>query len=117
MMYHTSRTQRIVLRIHNNNSISNRIKTRKERKYSFPIRAVLLHRLKVRMMPFKTKHAKIIMEKFMDIVALFITPLSYVTFKNLWNEYPGVYFLGAIGDRCMCLIVVVLVLCESKAKQ
>ena len=43
-----------------------------------------MHRLKVRMMPFKNaeKHVKIFMEKFMDIVALFITPLSYVIFKD-----------------------------------
>ena len=63
----------------------NRIKTRKERNYSFPIREVLMHRLKVRMMPFKNegKHVKIFMEKFMDMVAVFITPLSYVIFKDL----------------------------------
>ena len=59
-------------------------KTRKEREYSFPIRTALIHRLKVRMMPFKDaeKHAKVFMEKFMDIVALFLMPLSYVTFKG-----------------------------------
>ena len=64
--------------------ISIRIKTRKEREYSFPIRTALIHRLKVRMMPFKDaeKHAKVFMEKFMDIVALFLMPLSYVTFKG-----------------------------------
>ena len=44
-----------------------------------------MHRLKVRMMPFKNtdKHAKVFMEKFMDIVALVFMPLSYVTFKDL----------------------------------
>ena len=70
--------------IRDNDSRDTRIKTRKERKYSFPIREVLMHRLKVRMMPFKNagKHVKIFMEKFMDIVALFITPLSYVIFKD-----------------------------------
>lgn len=64
--------------------ISIRIKTRKEREYSFPIRMALIHRLKVRMMPFKDaeKRAKVFMEKFMDIVALFLMPLSYVTFKG-----------------------------------
>ena len=44
---------RVTLMIYDNNSRNDRIKTRKERKYSFPIRAVLLHRLKMRMMPFK----------------------------------------------------------------
>jgi len=64
--------------------ITIRKKTRKEREYSFPIRTALIHRLKVRMMPFKDaeKHAKVFMEKFMDIVALFLMPLSYVTFKG-----------------------------------
>ena len=64
--------------------ITTRKKTRKEREYSFPIRTALIHRLKVRMMPFKDaeKHAKVFMEKFMDIVALFLMPLSYVTFKG-----------------------------------
>ena len=44
-----------------------------------------MHRLKVRMMPFKNtdKQAKVFMEKFMDIVALVFMPLSYVTFKDL----------------------------------
>ena len=37
------------------------------------------------MMPFKDadKHAKVFLEKFMDIVALFLMPLSYITFKAL----------------------------------
>jgi len=70
--------------IRSNDFKDNRIKTRKERKYSFPMRAVLMHRLKVRMKPFKDmeKHVTIVMEKFMDIVAIFITPLSYVIFKD-----------------------------------
>ena len=63
-----------------------RIKTRKERKYSFPIRQALLHRLKVRMMPFKDaeKPAKVFMEKLMDIIALFLMPLSYVIFQDMF---------------------------------
>ena len=79
--------------------ISIRIKTRKEREYSFPIRTALIHRLKVRMMPFKDaeKHAKVFMEKFMDIVALFLMPLSYVTFKGFCssNRTIGVKALNA----------------------
>ena len=80
------------------------MKTRKEREYSFPIRTALIHRLKVRMMPFKDaeKHAKVFMEKFMDIVALFLMPLSYVTFKGFcssnlsgWTPTIGVKALNA----------------------
>ena len=65
-----------------------RVQTRKERKYSFPIREVLMHRLKVRMMPFKNteKHAKVFMENFMDFIALVFMPLSYITFKDLLCE-------------------------------
>ena len=80
---------RKVLIIYYNDFRDNRIKTRKERKYSFPIREVLMHRLKVRMMPFKNaeKHVKIFMEKFMDIVAVFITPLSYIILKDWWCKF------------------------------
>ena len=84
---------RIMLMIYDKNSRNDRIKTRKERKYSFPIRAVLLYRLKVRMRPFKNaeKPAKIVLEKFMDIVALFIMPLSYIIFKDWCCEFHSSY--------------------------
>ena len=56
--------------------------------HSFPIREALMHRLKIRMVPFKNtaKHAKVLMEMLMDIVALFFMPLSYITFKGLLCE-------------------------------
>ena len=64
------------------------MKTRKEGRYLFPIREVLLHRLKVRMIPFKDadKRTKVFMEKLMDIIALFLMPLSYVIFQDLLFE-------------------------------
>ena len=64
------------------------MKTKKEHKYSFPVREVLLHRLKVRMIPFKDaeKHTKVFMEKLMDIIACILMPLPYVTFQDLLFE-------------------------------
>ena len=51
----------------------------------FPIRIALIHRLKTRLIPFKNakKHIKNFAEKVMDIVTLFIMPLSYIAFKEL----------------------------------
>ena len=76
-------------------------KTRKEREYSFPIRTALIHRLKVRMMPFKDadKHAKVFLEKFMDIVALFLMPLSYITFKALACMIDFMFALSTLTNQ------------------
>ena len=76
-------------------------KTRKEREYSFPIRTALIHRLKVRMLPFKDadKHAKVFLEKFMDIVALFLMPLSYITFKALACMIDFMFALSTLTNQ------------------
>ena len=80
-------------------------KTRKEREYSFPIRTALIHRLKVRMMPFKDadKHAKVFLEKFMDIVALFLMPLSYITFKSLACMIDFMFALSTLTNQAEVL--------------
>ena len=51
----------------------------------FPIRIALIHRLKTRLIPFKNakKPIKNFAKKVMDIVTLFIVPLSYIAFKEL----------------------------------
>ena len=85
--------------------ITIRKKTRKEREYSFPIRTALIHRLKVRMVPFKDaeKHAKVFMEKFMDIVALFLMPLSYVIFKALACMIDFMFALSTLTNQAEVL--------------
>ena len=56
----------------------------KHAKKSFPIRLALIHRLKSRMIPFKDakNHIKNCSQKFMDIITLFIMPISYIAFKD-----------------------------------
>ena len=57
----------------------------KDQPKPFPIRIALIHRLKTRMIPFKNAKKKIqnFAEKVMQIVTLFIMPLSYIAFKEL----------------------------------
>ena len=57
----------------------------------FPIRIGLIHRLKTRMIPFKNAKKKIqnFAEKVMQIVTLFVMPLSYIAFKELDFDKNG----------------------------
>ena len=53
------------------------------------------------MLPFKDadKHAKVFLEKFMDIVALFLMPLSYITFKALACMIDFMFALSTLTNQ------------------
>lgn len=53
------------------------------------------------MMPFKDadKHAKVFLEKFMDIVALFLMPFSYITFKALACMIDFMFALSTLTNQ------------------